>query len=101
MAAPNLNEMHDFLVSLAFRAGDIITNALPATSDTGSKKNSRFGGWMGLQGEEAHYSYVGADLVTEYDRAVEYMLSSSLKDKYPDYEYVWPSLPGSHSLVCC
>jgi fructose-1,6-bisphosphatase/inositol monophosphatase family enzyme len=31
---------------------------------------------------------VGADLVTEYDRAVEHMISSSLKEKYPHYEYV-------------
>lgn len=43
MAAPDLNGIHDFLVSLAFRAGDIITNALPDTSGTGSKKNSVFG----------------------------------------------------------
>ena len=32
--------------------------------------------------------YPGADLVTEYDRAVENMISSSLKDKYPHYECV-------------
>ncbi|KAJ5633038.1 hypothetical protein N7490_009377 [Penicillium lividum] len=68
MTAPNLNEIHDFLVSLAHQAGDIITNALPETSGTGSKKNS-------------------ADLVTEYDRAVEKMISTSLKEKYPDYEF--------------
>lgn len=30
----------------------------------------------------------GADLVTEYDRAVENMISTSLKEKYPDYKYV-------------
>lgn len=30
---------------------------------------------------------LGADLVTEYDRAVENMISTSLKEKYPDYEY--------------
>ncbi|KAJ5885335.1 hypothetical protein N7495_009845 [Penicillium taxi] len=68
MAAPNLNEIHDFLVSLAYQAGDIITNALLDTNDTGSKKNS-------------------ADLVTQYDRAVENMISSSLKNKYPDYVF--------------
>lgn len=27
----------------------------------------------------------GADLVTQYDRAVENMISTSLKEKYPDY----------------
>lgn len=68
MATPDLEEIHDFLVSLAFQAGDIITNALPGTGGTGSKKNS-------------------ADLVTEYDRAVENMISISLKDKYPDYAF--------------
>lgn len=31
-------------------------------------------------------SLVGADLVTEYDRAVEKMISTSLEEKYPDYE---------------
>ncbi|CAG8248284.1 unnamed protein product [Penicillium salamii] len=30
---------------------------------------------------------IGADLVTEYDRAVENMISSSLKEKYPHYEF--------------
>ncbi|KAJ5886308.1 uncharacterized protein N7473_008982 [Penicillium subrubescens] len=70
MATPDLKEIHDFLVSLAFKAGDIITNAIldNNNSETGSKKNS-------------------ADLVTEYDRAVENMISTSLKAKYPDYEF--------------
>ncbi|KAJ5692050.1 hypothetical protein N7462_001473 [Penicillium macrosclerotiorum] len=68
MDAAQLKEIHDFLVTLAFKAGDIINNALPDTSGTGSKKNS-------------------ADLVTEYDRAVENMISTSLKEKYPDYEF--------------
>jgi hypothetical protein len=43
MSTPNLKEIHDFLVSLAFKAGDIITNALPDNSGTGSKKNSMVG----------------------------------------------------------
>ncbi|KAJ5151779.1 hypothetical protein N7492_010074 [Penicillium capsulatum] len=68
MAAPDLQEIHDFLISLAFRAGEIINNALPDTGGAGSKKNS-------------------ADLVTEYDRAVELMISTSLKEKYPDYAF--------------
>lgn len=38
--APNLREIHDFLVTLAYRAGEIITNALPEISGTDSKKNS-------------------------------------------------------------
>lgn len=42
MAAPDLKEIHDFLIALAFKAGDIINNALPDTGGTGSKKNSAF-----------------------------------------------------------
>ncbi|KAJ5241929.1 uncharacterized protein N7469_000256 [Penicillium citrinum] len=68
MATPNLNEIHDTLVDLAYKAGDIINNALPEINDPGSKKNS-------------------ADLVTQYDRAVENMISTSLKEKYPDYAF--------------
>lgn len=30
----------------------------------------------------------GSDLVTEYDRAVELQVSTALKEKYPEYEYV-------------
>jgi len=65
----NLQEVHDFLVAIAKKAGDMITSAKPSTSGSGSKKNS-------------------ADLVTETDQAVEKMVSTSLKEKYPDYEYV-------------
>jgi len=37
MADPNLREIHDFLFSLALKAGDMITSANPTTIDT--KKN--------------------------------------------------------------
>jgi myo-inositol-1(or 4)-monophosphatase len=40
METPNLPEIHDYLIELAFKAGDIINNALPETSGTGAKKNS-------------------------------------------------------------
>lgn len=88
MDASHLKEIHDFLVSLAFKAGDIINNALPDASGTGSKKNSMFAlRWHILPRtlDNSHRS-AGADLVTEYDRAVENMISTSLKEKYPDYE---------------
>ncbi|KAL2816772.1 hypothetical protein BJX63DRAFT_419941 [Aspergillus granulosus] len=65
---PNLDEICGTLIDLAYRAGRIITGALPGTDNTGSKQNS-------------------ADLVTEYDRAVEEMISGALKDKYPDYQF--------------
>jgi myo-inositol-1(or 4)-monophosphatase len=42
METPNLSEIHDYLIELAFKAGDIINNALPETSGTGAKKNSAF-----------------------------------------------------------
>ena len=40
MDESKLKDIHDFLISLAYKAGEIITNALPDTSGTGSKKNS-------------------------------------------------------------
>ncbi|KAJ5392372.1 Inositol monophosphatase 2 [Penicillium cosmopolitanum] len=77
MATPNLNDIHDTLIDLAYKAGDIINNALPDISGPGSKKNS-------------------ADLVTEYDRAVETMISTSLKEKYPDYAPTPPPLTPTY-----
>ncbi|KAL7660149.1 inositol monophosphatase family protein [Aspergillus niger CBS 101883] len=64
----DLDEIHDYLISLAFRAGDIINSALPTDDSTGSKMNS-------------------ADIVTRYDKAVEAMISSALKEKYPLYQF--------------
>ena len=65
MEAIDLQEVHDFLVDLAHKAGETITNAKPKAHDT--KKNS-------------------ADLVTKTDQAVEKMVSTALKQKYPDFE---------------
>ncbi|PKX91547.1 inositol monophosphatase family protein [Aspergillus novofumigatus IBT 16806] len=64
----DLKDIHDFLIELASKAGEIITNALPNTGSTGSKKNT-------------------ADLVTEYDRAVEKMISTALAGRYPQYQF--------------
>ena len=36
----DLDGIHECLIELAYKAGDTITSALPATNDTGSKKNS-------------------------------------------------------------
>ncbi|KAI9736257.1 MAG: hypothetical protein M1834_001143 [Cirrosporium novae-zelandiae] len=66
---PNLLEIKEFLVGLARKAGEMIMAAHPSTGTSGSKKNS-------------------ADLVTETDRAVEAMVSSSLKAKYPTYSFL-------------
>lgn len=79
MSAPNLQEVHDFLVAIAYKAGDMISSANPTTTeDLGTKKNS-------------------ADLVTETDQAVEKMVSTELRQKYPDFEYV-QSPPRPHCL---
>lgn len=64
LSAPDLQKIHDFLYELAIKAGDMITSANPSHVDT--KKNS-------------------SDLVTETDKAVEDMVSSTLKKEYPDY----------------
>lgn len=40
---PDLQEIHDFLVDLAFKAGKTINSALPTVSSTDSKKNSKSG----------------------------------------------------------
>lgn len=39
---PNLQEIHDFLISLAYKAGEIITTALPESSEVDTKKNSQY-----------------------------------------------------------
>src|SRR2546427_115046 len=65
----NLKEIHEFMISLANQAGEMITSAHPTTSGFGSKKNS-------------------ADLVTETDRAVEHHISTSLKTKYPSFSFM-------------
>ena len=65
----DLQDVHDFLIDVAYRAGGMITSAKPVAAGSGMKKNS-------------------ADLVTETDQAVERMVSSSLKEKYPEFESV-------------
>ena len=71
MADINLQEIHDFLISISKTAGDMILDAKPTTAKLGSKKNS-------------------ADLVTETDQAVEKMVSTSLRERFPDYECISP-----------
>jgi len=43
---------------------------------------------------------LAADLVTETDKAVEDMVSSTLREKYPDYEYAI-LLPFTGSIISC
>ncbi|KAF2843465.1 inositol monophosphatase [Patellaria atrata CBS 101060] len=69
MADINLQEIHDFLLSVAHEAGPMITSAHPSTASSGSKKNS-------------------VDLVTETDRAVEKLISTKLRNQYPNFEFI-------------
>lgn len=39
MGEPDLQEIHDFLVQIAHKAGAMITAARPSNSGSGSKKN--------------------------------------------------------------
>jgi myo-inositol-1(or 4)-monophosphatase len=74
-------EVHDFLIDIAYKAGVVIVNAKPVRAGTGEKKNS-------------------ADLVTETDQAVEKMVSTSLMEKYPDFECVSLSTLDGSCGIC-
>ncbi len=69
MSAVDLQEVHDFLLEIAYKAGEMILSAVPTETGVGTKKNS-------------------ADLVTETDQAVEDMVSSTLRDRYPDFLFM-------------
>ncbi|CAA9966541.1 hypothetical protein CFE70_009933 [Pyrenophora teres f. teres 0-1] len=66
---PNLREIHDFMISIAKKAGERIVSATPTTAASGSKKNS-------------------VDLVTQTDRDVEALISTSLTSQYPSYAFM-------------
>ena len=63
----DLKEVHDHLVAVAHEAGKMILSAKPTQTSAGMKKNS-------------------ADIVTETDQAVEKMVSTKLRETYPDFE---------------
>lgn len=65
------------LIQIAYKAGEMVTSATPAAAGHGTKKNS-------------------ADLVTETDQAVEKMVSTELKAKFPDFECVQVRVPFKH-----
>lgn len=69
MADLDLPQIRDHLITLAHRAGTMITTAHPTTGTSGSKKNT-------------------ADLVTETDRAVETMISTSLRASYSTFAFM-------------
>ncbi|KXJ92235.1 hypothetical protein Micbo1qcDRAFT_224409 [Microdochium bolleyi] len=69
MADLNLEEIRDTLISVAFEAGRKILAANPNDISTGTKLNS-------------------ADIVTETDKAVEALVSSTLAKAYPDFAFM-------------
>ena len=101
----DLEEVHEYLIHLAYDAGAMILAATPSSVGAENKKNctpshssstaSRLCSWA--DGNAA------ADLVTETDRAVELMITESLQTKYPDFEYSVSSLSfaGFTLLTAC
>ncbi|EGC45483.1 myo-inositol monophosphatase [Histoplasma capsulatum var. duboisii H88] len=100
-SAPDLQEIHDFLIDLATRAGAVITGAKPLVNGVDSKKNSRAAPQTSnarhlLRNAPVPVQYITyrlmmhicSDLVTEYDRAVEAMVSKELRSRYPTYEFM-------------
>ena len=82
MSAVNLQEVHDFLIEIAHRAGEMIMSAKPREADAGQKKNS-------------------ADIVTETDQAVEKMVSTALKERFPDFECAYHPASEPFALDLC
>ena len=53
MAEPDLQEIHDYLLALAGRAGELMVSAKPSIDTMGTKKNCRFfGGWVVIGNRE-------------------------------------------------
>lgn len=68
MADTNLQEVHDFLIEVAKKAGYMITTLRPQ-QEIGNKKNS-------------------VDLVTEVDQAVEKMVTETCQEAYPHFNFM-------------
>ncbi|KAK4236650.1 hypothetical protein C8A03DRAFT_35441 [Achaetomium macrosporum] len=69
MAAVDLQQVHDTLVSVAFEAGRMILAANPSSISTDTKLNA-------------------VDIVTETDQAVERMVSTRLRAAFPSFAFV-------------
>ncbi|ORY63188.1 inositol monophosphatase [Pseudomassariella vexata] len=69
MAELNLQEIHDILVEVAHEAGRMIISANPQDIEQGEKINS-------------------VDIVTECDKAVETLVSTRLRSKFPSYAFI-------------
>lgn len=87
MADLNLQEIHDFMISIAKQAGERIVSAKPTTDSAGSKKNCKHTSTLPLSmGQLTQCPAV--DLVTETDQAVEKLISTALREKYPNFEFM-------------
>jgi len=69
MADFELFEICDYLIEIAKEGGQIILSAQPSSFDNTSKKNT-------------------ADIVTEIDQAVETLIATRLRAKYPSFEFI-------------
>lgn len=88
MTERDLGKIHDLLVSIAEKAGWMITTANPSTVDT--KKNCKrprclIQGGAVLVGTTELTSSLASDLVTETDKAVEKMVFETLRAEHPTY----------------
>jgi myo-inositol-1(or 4)-monophosphatase len=88
MADLNLQEIHDFMISIAKQAGERIVSAKPTTDTAGSKKNCK-----NPRSTPSSYSanqtlHTAVDLVTETDRAVETLISTSFRERYPHFSFM-------------
>ncbi|KAF2663184.1 hypothetical protein BT63DRAFT_430616 [Microthyrium microscopicum] len=82
MEDSKLQEIHDFLITIAHQAGEKILAARPTTNTSDTKKNA-------------------VDLVTETDKAVETYISTALNTKYPDIKFIGEEtyVPGQMNLT--
>jgi myo-inositol-1(or 4)-monophosphatase len=68
MSEINLNEIHQFLMTIIPKCGNIIRDAFYKEKTIESKENY-------------------ADFVTETDKGVEKVFYDSIRAKYPDHKY--------------
>lgn len=71
----HLEDIHDFLVSIAQTGGIMMLEADPFATESDTKNNS-------------------CDRVTVYDKAIEAMVKSKLADKYPNYQFLGEETGG-------
>jgi myo-inositol-1(or 4)-monophosphatase len=104
MAEHDLQAIHDFMILIAEKAGDMITSAKPSGSNVDLKKNCRMllPSWSYFatngehdgenpsvpQAETSAIIFIAVDLVTETDQAVEKVVSTSLKEQYPSFSFM-------------